>query len=283
MGLATQEKNKMKRYTSILLLLAVTVFACRPAKKVQKIEEAISKKDTVATVVITQTPSVDSGKLKAELIDKVNHKRIEFTTFSAKVKIDYESKDQNDGGTAHIRLQKDKLLWISLTGLLGVEGYRMLVTPDSVTLMNKLDKTVQFRTIEYLQELTDIPFDFATLQDMIVGNPIFMGDNVVSYKQTGNELLVLLVGDLYKHLLTLDNTNYTLLHSKLDDVNVTRNRTCDITYSDYETGSGFPFATKRVISVSEKGKLEVKMDFKQYAFNQSLTFPFSIPKNYKRK
>jgi hypothetical protein len=274
---------KMTRYIYILSLLFITVFACRPAKKVQKIEEAISKKDTVESVVITQTPSVDSAKLKAELVEKVNHKRIDFTTFSAKVKIDYESKDQNDGGTAHIRLQKDKVLWISLTGLLGVEGYRMMVTPDSVTMMNKLDKTVQYRTIAYLQELTDIPFDFATLQDMIVGNPIFMGDNVVSYKETENQLLVLLVGDLYKHLLTLDNSNYTLLHSKLDDVNVTRNRTCDITYSDYETSAGFPFATKRVISVSEKGKLEVKMDFRQYAFNQPLTFPFSIPKNYKRK
>lgn len=261
----------------------MTAFACRPARKVQKIEEAISKKDTAETVVITETPAVDSAKLKADILDKVNHKRIDFTSFSAKVKIDYESKDQNDGGTAHIRLQKDKVLWMSLTGLLGVEGYRMLVTPDSVTLMNKLDKTVQYRSIEYLQELTDIPFDFATLQDLIVGNPIFTGDNIVSYKESGNQLLVLLVGDLFKHLLTLDNSNYVLLHSKLDDVNVIRNRTCDITYSDYEMATGFPFATKRVISVSEKGKLEVKMDFKQYAFNQPLTFPFSIPKNYKIK
>lgn len=279
----TPENNKMTRYIYILFLLGMTAVACRPAKKVQKIEEAISKKDTVATVVITQTPTVDSVKLKAEIMDKVNHKRIEFTTFSAKVKIDYESKDQNDGGTAHIRLEKDKRLWVSLTGLLGVEGYRMLVTPDSVTLMNKLDKTIQYRTIEYLQELTDIPFDFATLQDLIVGNPIFTNNNVVSYKESGNQLLVLIVGDIYKHLLTLDNTNYTLLHSKLDDVNVTRNRTCDIIYSDYETSTGFPFATKRVLTVSEKGKLEVKMDFKQYSFNQPLTFPFSIPKNYKIK
>jgi hypothetical protein len=257
-------------------------FACRPTKKIQKIEEAISKKDTVETVVITQTASVDSAKLIAELIDKVNHKRIEFNTFSAKAKIDYESQEQKDGGTAHIRIQKDKFLWISLTGPLGVEGFRMLVTPDSVTLMNKLNKTVQYRTIEYLQELTDIPFDFATLQDLIVGNPIFTNNNVVSYKNSGNDLLVLMVGSIYKHLLTLDN-DYKIVHSKLDDVNVIRNRTCDITYSDYENKEGFPFATKRVITVAEKSRLELKMDFKQYAFNPALTFPFNVPKNYKIK
>jgi hypothetical protein len=61
--LATQENNKMIRHTYILLLVTITVFACRPVKKVQKVEEAISKKDTVETVVITQTPSVDSAKL----------------------------------------------------------------------------------------------------------------------------------------------------------------------------------------------------------------------------
>ncbi|HEX6915782.1 MAG TPA: DUF4292 domain-containing protein [Chitinophagaceae bacterium] len=273
----------MIRSITIVLFFALAAGACRPARKVQKIEEAISKKDTGTAVVITETPAVDSAKLKAEIMDKVNHRRIDFNTFSAKVKVEYESKEQNDGGTAHIRLEKDRMLWVSLTGMLGVEGYRMIVTPDSVTLMNKLDKTVQYRTIEYLQELTDIPFDFATLQDLIVGNPIFTHSNVVSYRQSGDQLLVLIVGDLFKHLLTLDIKDYRLLHSKLDDVNVIRNRTCDITYSDYEMAGNIPFATKRTITVAEKSKLEVKMDFKQYSFNQPLTFPFSIPKNYKIK
>lgn len=273
----------MVKHSYIFLFVAMAAFACRPAKKVQKIEEAISKKDTSTTVVITKTPEVDSARLIAGIMEKVRSKRIEFTTFSAKVKMDYESQEGKDGGTAHIRLEKNKLLWVSLTGPLGIEGYRMLVTPDSVTLMNKLNKTVQYRTIEYLQELTDIPFDFNTLQDLIVGNPIFSDKKVVSYKETGNQLLVMIIGDIYKNLLTLNTSDYTIVHSKLDDVDVSRNRTCDITYSDYENGAGFPFATKRAISVSEKGKLEVSLDFKQYAFNQPLTFPFSVPKNYKIK
>jgi outer membrane lipoprotein-sorting protein len=273
----------MIKYSYILLFVFTGIFGCRPTKKVQKIEEAISKKDTAATVIIPKTNEVDSSKLMLAILEKVNHKRIEFSTFSAKAKIDYESQEGNDGGTAHIRLEKNKTLWVSLTGPLGIEGYRMLVTPDSVVLMNKLNKTVQYRTIEYLQELTDIPFDFQTLQDLIVGNPIFANEKVVSYKETGNQLLVMIVGDVYKHLLTLNNADYTLMHSKLDDVDVTRNRTCDITYSDYETNAGFPFATKREIAVSEKGKLQLSLDFKQYAFNQPLTFPFNIPKNYKVK
>lgn len=273
----------MIKHSYIVLMALVAITACRPTKKVQKVEEAISKKDTATTVVITKVPDVDSSKLLAGIMDKVHNRRIEFNTFTAKVKIDYESQDNKDGGTAHIRLEKDKLLWISLTGPLGVEGFRLLITPDSVIMMNKLKKTVQYRTIGYLQELTQIPFDFATLQDLIVGNPIFVDSKVVSYKETPEQLLVFIAGDIYKHLLTLNNSDYTLMHSKLDDVDATRNRTCDITYSDYENTAGFPFATKRVITVSEKGRLELSMDYKQYSFNEALTFPFSVPKNYKLK
>jgi len=37
-------------------------------------------------------------------------------------------------------MQKDSIIWVSLTGLLGIEGYRMIVNKDSVKLMNKLKK-----------------------------------------------------------------------------------------------------------------------------------------------
>ncbi len=89
-------------------------------------------------------------------------------------------------------------------------------------------------------------------------------------------------GQIFKHLVTLDNTEYKLLHSKLDDADASRNRTCDITLSNYDNAAGVPFATYRKISVAERSKLDVYLDFKQYSFNQPITFPFSIPKNYKR-
>ena len=73
-----------------------------------------------------------------------------------------------------------------------------------------------------------------------------------------------------------------LEHSKLDDVNATRNRTCDLTYSDYENKDGILFSTGRKITVAEKSKIDIDMNIKQYSFNETLGFPFAIPKNYKR-
>ena len=71
-------------------------------------------------------------------------------------------------------------------------------------------------------------------------------------------------------------------NGKLDDIDINRNRTCILNYSDYENKKGVDFSTKRRIAVSEKGKLDIKLDFKSYDFNETLSFPFSVPKNYKK-
>ena len=64
------------------------------------------------------------------------------------------------------------------------------------------------------------------------------------------------------------------MHSKLDDVNVARNRTADITYGEYENHNGVPFSTYREITVSEKNKLDIQLNFKQYEFNKDLSISF---------
>jgi outer membrane lipoprotein-sorting protein len=83
--------------------------------------------------------------------------------------------------------------------------------------------------------------------------------------------------------LTVNETDKTVLRSKLDDAEITRSRTADLEYSDYENKKGVMFSTKRRILVTEKNRLDIKMDFKQYDFNAEVSFPFSIPKNYQIK
>jgi hypothetical protein len=178
---------------------------------------------------------------------------------------------------------KDSAIWLSINAtVFSYEAFRVLITRDSVIVQNKKDKLVQFRSLGYLQELTQLPFDFSTVQDLIVGNPIYLDSNIVSFKKNESSILLLTSGKFFKHLMTLGNNDFVLQHSKLDDINITRNRTCDLTYSDYENKNGMLFSTGRKITVAEKSKLDIDMNIKQYSFNETLSLPFTIPKNYKR-
>ena len=267
----------------IFFCVFIVFYSCRPAKKVQKIQTAISKKDTGQLVMLNKR-AADSINQKKLMFKKVIANNISYNTFNAKVRVEYDGKEGGDEATAFIRIKKDSLIWLSLRGALGIEGFRVQVTKDSVKVMNLLKKTIQLRSIAFLQEMTELPFDFKTLQDLIIGNPVFIDSNIVSYKMdANNNLNILMSGEYFKHLVTLDNTNFNLLHSKLDDVDAARNRTCDITLSGYDRSTGVAFSTQRNISVAERSKLDIKLDFKQYAFNQPTTFPFNIPKNYKKQ
>lgn len=271
------------KYTSILTLIVCATWfpACRPTKKIQT---AIAKKDSTQTAIIVHDNSADSIAFVNSIYEKVTNRRIDFQTFSAKIKVEYTDKDgKGPDLTVFARIRKDSAIWLSINAtVFSYEAYRVLITKDSVIVFNKKDKEAQFRSLSYLQELSQLPFDFSTLQDLIIGNPIYLEKNIVSFKQNAGNVLMLLSGNKFKHLMTLSKPDYVLEHSKLDDVTPSRNRTCDLTYSDYDNKSGLSFSTKRKIIVAEKSRLDIDMDFKQYSFNENLSFPMAIPRNYKR-
>ena len=272
-------KNLLVIGTAILTMLASQ--SCRTTKPINK---AIAPKDSTVSVMLPPNTSVaDSLKMIQETMDRLHSHYIDYKTFNAKIKVEYEdSKGKKPDIIAVVRVIKDSAIWMSLSAsILNVEVYRMLITKDSVILMNTREKEVQYRSLDYLQEVTQIPFDYKTIQDLLIGNPIFFDSTVVSLKKADDKILVFTTGQFFKHLLTLSADKNLLLHSKLDDVDVNRNRTADITYDDFENKNGIDFSTYREITVSEKNKLDIRLKYKQYEFNKELSVTLKVPKNYK--
>lgn len=269
----------------LFILFAASIcflYSCRSTKKIQT---AIAQKDTVATAVIN--PVINAKKDSVDFINetytKIKANRIDYTTFSAKIDVDYEDANgKKYNVNAHLRMYKDSVIWVSITAILGIEGLRAYITPDSIKLLDKQNKLYIARSVSYLQDVTALPLDMKSLQDLLIGNPVFLDSNIVSYSKAPNTISLLSIGSFFKNLFTVRDSDKQAMSSKLDDQDMLRNRTCYLTYDDFENKKGVSFSTKRAISVSEKGKLDIKLDFKQYDFNETLSFPFSIPKNYKQ-
>ena len=277
----------MKIKIGFLVLLVSVMVSCRTVKKVEGIQEALSKKDTAQIVVVNTMPVVDSAAIVRDIMGKVEQHKINFKTFNAKIKVDYQGAEKKDNYTVYLSMAKDSVILIRVKGtFLGIaaEGLQAKVTRDSVVLVQKVgDKSVTKRSIAYLQEVTEIPFDFKSLQDLLIGNPIFLSNNLVSYKANDNQLLVTMVGDLFKNLINIENSTQRILFSKLNDVNTLRNRSCDITYGNFQPLAGSWFAADRKISMSEKSKLDIFLDFKEFSIDDPIKYSFEIPKNYKKK
>ena len=267
-------------FISAIFILNALV-SCRSTKKLQN---AISKKDTAVTVTAPPSASDSSREIEA-IMENIKKNQIDFNTFSAKIKVDYsDSRGKQPDVNAFVRIKKDDMIWISINAtFLNIEAFRVLISKDSIWILNKLEKQAEAHSLDYLEEIAKIPLDFKTLQDLIIGNPIFFGNTIVAYRKTENRVLISTIDKHFKNLLTLSGNNNLLERSKLDDLDIAFNRTGDLTYFDYENKAGVFFSTFREITVAEKTKVNIVLDYKQYDFNKELSFPFSIPKNYKQK
>jgi hypothetical protein len=270
-------------------ILAGVAGGCRSAKKIQKVMAIPSaRKDTTRFAQAQPEPvrdlKADSLQLIHQTIGKLGRNRIDFQTFSARMKVHYEGGDGKDYEVnAFLHIQKDKMIWVSVNAGLGIEAIRMLITPDSVKVLDKIKKIARLRSVSYLQDEVHLPVDFQTLQDLLIGNPIFLDTTQIRYyRQEQSGLSLFSAGAIFSNYLTL-NADGTMRHSKLDDTDPMRVRTCDLTYGDYEGKDEGRFSTYRKISVAEKSKVDIEFSYKQYKFNEPLSFNFVVPKNYKRR
>ncbi|MFM7223496.1 MAG: DUF4292 domain-containing protein [Bacteroidota bacterium] len=251
--------------------------SCRSTKKISTV---VAKKDSV--VVVVKPEDSDSAKSVRATFRTIKEKRLAFNTFASKVRVDYsDDKNTRLDFNAFLRMKKDSAIWVSIIAALNIEAYRVMITPDSIFIMDKLNRSIQRKPLSYLQGITQVPFDYGTLEDLIMGNPVYLDRSVVAYSDQGDRISLSTVGQSFKHYLTVAKGDLHLLFSKLDDVDMARSRTASLAYSSYVPAGGRQFAEIRNISLAEKNKLEINLDFKQVEFDAPVSFPFSIPKNYK--
>ncbi len=273
--------NKSFLYFSIVILLLTS---CATSRKVQVIQDALSRKDSINTQLISEKIKVDSGLIVKEIIEKIASTKLSFNTMNAHIKVDYQTVDRSDAFITNISIEKGKAIYITARGAMGVIGLKAKITNDSVLIYYPLSKKVEKRPLSYLQEIFKIPITYTILEDLIVGNPIFVeNSNVVNYKMNNNKLQVGMVGKLFKNLMTIGEDNVTVLHLKLDDMNLNQNRTCDITYSNHEAVLQNQFPMSREIAISSQSRIEINMEVKDYTFDDPLKYTFVIPKQGKRK
>ncbi len=274
----------MSKQVSYIILMTFLLASCATSRKVQVIQDALSKKDTSLNQIIAEKNKVDSGLIVQEIFDKVALNKLNYTTLNARLKVDYETVDKSDALVANVSIDKGNAIYIILKGSMGVIGLRAYITKDTVMLYYPLSKKLEVRPLAYLQEIIKIPLTYPMLEDLIVGNPIFLENAAIaSYKLNNNKLQIGLVGQLFKNLVSLSEDNVKVLHLKLDDIDINQHRTCDISYFNHAPVLQYQFPLNRDIAVTSQSRFEIHLEVKEYAFNEPLKYTFVMPKQVKIK
>lgn len=215
------------------------------------------------------------------LVKKVELNRFTANWVDAKANIKLESSAMNVGGTAFIRLEKDRRLWVSVKKF-GFEAARVLITPDSFFVINRLSNEFTAEPLSYVEEKYNIPARFDLLQEIVLGNAVFLDrqlklatkDDVHELKGTNGRYLSAYYVDAFTYRL-----NSMRLKERAAD------REVNIFMDDYQdTDTGVTFAMKRALEMESPttGLAKVELEFSKVSFNEEVGMPFSVPGRFER-
>jgi hypothetical protein len=269
---------------SIYLILILLSVACANVKKVQVIQDALTLKVLPDSAALAEKARLDSVLMIEGIVHNIAHTKIAFNTMNAKLKMDYESSKDKDSYIVNLSIRRDSGMYITIRGAMGVIGLKAFISKDSIFLTFPLSKKTERHPLSYLQNVVKIPLSYQTIEDLIIGNPIFMDSiNIISYKVINERLQVSLMGKLFKNLIILSEDNTKLVELKLDDVDASKHRTCDINYSQHTLVNNIQFPLYRTISINAQTKLDIRMEIKEFNFDEPLKYTFSVPKIGRRK
>jgi hypothetical protein len=234
--------------------------------------------DTAAAASAIRADSAQQALLQRLL--PLWNARTPWSTFSGNAKSHFEGKGEVPDFTAHIRMEKDKAIWISVTAtFLNIEAARVLITPDTVQIQDKIQKESRVMSFREAGSLLPIPADFGALQSLIIGEAISAGHQPNVAKDTANALIAGFISPDLSLSMQFDKADSALHFQSI--ATPTSSVICE--YSNWTRIGAHRFANTRNMVMTDKADTYIlNLDFSKAVFDEAVEMPFSIPDNYKR-
>lgn len=245
-----------------LVLILLVGAACKSKKGAQKTAVAEKKSDA---------PKEASSAFFRRLAES----NFDFKTLAFKGKARYHSAKDDQSFNYKLHIEKDKRIWASFS-LLGIEGARMLVTRDSIKVIDRINRQYRLADFGYLSKEAKIPIDFNTLQKILLAElPINASDCKIAEQTPEKIMLTYKKGDRTLEC-DMDALILKILAMRGEDVKTGQKTTLDYTRFQDVEGTKLPFY------IDFKAQdARVQLEHKQALLNaQDVTFSFSIPGDY---
>ena len=265
-----------KRFTQILLLCLFTGLAFHACKPRQRIVYSIS-------------PVAD--KANNQLFNDIISSEFQYTTFTAKLNMNLTNGTKSMSSRANIRIVKDNALQISIQPLFGVEMFRFYINPDTVMVVDRMNKRYVMESIASLKEMYPVGFDFYTLQSVFTNSLFVPGKGRVEssdyrkfkYTQTSDQYYYITSKD------TRSNIDYSFTVNGDDRITFThlmqpeKKQSLQWGYHNFIVLNDLTFPSKMQITLSSSSrKVNAELLFSDIATNELLQLPLNVPSGYTR-
>jgi len=232
------------------------------------------------------------------LIDQLNENELEFEWFSAKYSAEQIYNKKKTSFKGQVRIARDSLIWISVSPALGIEMARLLISNDTVKMLNRFEDNYFISDFGYINRMLNHALDFDMLQAFITGNDFsFYEDGKFKATVDDDEYKLMTLGrhKLKKYVreneegniipiqnIWLDPESYKITRVVIKEI-VDENRKFEAIYSEFELYEDQLFPKKAIFNIeSYDNKMTITVDYGKVTIDQPLRFPYRVPDKYER-
>lgn len=227
---------------------------------------------------------VSCGKkamVNKQLNDNFKVQETKFEYLTSRAKMLYKDNNQEVSSAVDIRMKKDSIIWMSIKPMLGIEAMRIVITKDSVLILDRMQKSMTLLSMSDLGKKVNFPLSFKIAESLIIGNlPVDVkGKGKISIEK---EYFKLQQEESGFDLISLISRE----HYKLEKINVKEadtNNELVLRYQDFKIVHEqlMPFTSTAILNYKsaknggKSGEVELNMYHSKVDFlKEPISFPF---------
>lgn len=214
---------------------------------------------------------------------EIEDNSFEYDNLSTRFDVRFDDDNNSIGLKGQLRMQRDSVIWVSLSMKIGIEIARLMITPDSVKFLNRSNKTYMAENLSVLDGKLPMEVSMDFIQNLLVGN--YAGT------QRGDNSKVSIVDDIYYKLETISRdivkdvcvmpktfkiSKYKIKELGRDERNI------QVEYDDFIEFNGKLMPSSITFRLSSGYDISVEISYSNVTVNGKVEFPFNITNKFDR-
>lgn len=256
-------RGHLSLHVSMIILLAMLVWGCSASKNLT-------------------TESKVKERSATHVLSTLSKSRLEADYLNAKAKIKFDNGATRVSFNANIRIQRDSMIWMNAS-VLGYEAARLLFRPDSIFVINRLEKSYIKDKYESLESMFDVPVSFQQLQDLLYGNALIDEREPTDVHLAEEKYRISQVQEPYRISHQVDARSYEIDRIQVQDVRSSQQ--LEATLESYEQVvdlGNFSYIRQYIINKDNVQLANIQINYTNVDSDKTKKAPFEIPANYSR-
>lgn len=221
------------------------------------------------------------------IIKEIERNQFDFDNLETKIDIKLKG-DSRLGLKGQMRIQKDSIIWISVSLKVGIEVGRIMITNDSIKFINRTAKTYFAESLDSFNDKLPIEPSFQFIQDLLIGNNtqikkerfrVTTEDEKYRLEITQKEKKDSEDNNIFSKNIWIIPENFKISRYNIKE---NENREIQLEYDDFTSINKEIMPSKVIFRLSSDQDIEVEINYSDIKTGEVLRFPFNISSKYDR-